>query len=150
MNPEALRRFVLALALPGAAVGAPSLLIGCAGSVSPPEIRPEPFTSPQVGVDSSGGEQVVLIRAPEPGWMPKLDVVLDGYHCREAYITLRRPNPAMLRAQMMVDQRIATGVGAGTAIKVYVRAVSFDGKAEGAYGLAASADARGQDEAPAR
>ncbi len=115
--------------------------IGCASSPPPPEIDPLPYQGPPVVMGSKNDLHVAIITAPTPGWVPSLDRMMDGPGAREVFISMREPNPAFLRAQVTVDQHIATAVPMREAVRVHVRTLRWDDEdiQDLPYALAASA-----------
>jgi hypothetical protein len=102
------------------------VLIGCTGSPSPPEIDSGPFSGPPITVNSKNTEHVLVAQLPNPGYSFTLDLTRDGFNRRSVFVTFRRPNPTVLYPQMVVEQRLATGVNSQIPITVYARLVDFD------------------------
>lgn len=128
------------------ASGAASLAIvlggsGCAGRSAVQDSAP--YAGPPIEIDSAGPTHHVVMHAPTSGWAFTLDRVDEVRGGREAFVTIRRPNPAMIYSQAIVEQRIGTGVPATTTLRVLARVQEFtDAPASGAYRQAAPA--RGQ------
>jgi hypothetical protein len=72
-------------------------------------------------VDTSGAQQFVVFTAPSGGWAVQLDRTRRELFSVEAFITARRPNPAFVHTQSLVEHRVATGVPSTTPLTVYLR-----------------------------
>jgi hypothetical protein len=105
-------------------------MIGCAGSAPAPEIASGRLTRPPVHLDSTGREHTVVVSSPTPGYEVTLTRVMKAYHRRDVYITIRRPTPLAAYPQMVVEQRIGTGIPSAEPIQVFARIVPFDAKAK--------------------
>lgn len=129
---------------------ASSLLVGCAGTTSPPDIMDVAYQGPALTLEQRGGLHVVVAQTPSPGWTFKLDRLFDGYRHQGAYVSLTQPNPAFSYAQVMVEQRLATSVLASQPIRVYARVADFMGEAPtgDGYALAASSETGSSPAAP--
>ena len=125
------------------AILAPSVVfIGCAGRLPPPVATDATYSGPELSVDSSGPEHVVMIEAPSPGWVPSLDQVLDALDRRDIFVTLRRPDPRFLYAQQIVVQQVGTGVPSSVPVRVCARIVEFNDATRGVrYPIAARSGA---------
>jgi hypothetical protein len=111
--------FVLALAPLGT-------LIGCITSPPPPVVLPGAYTGPGVELSSDLGMHVAVFSAPTPGWVPSLDRVMDGPGARNVFISLREPNPTNIRAQVVVPQRVATGIPQREPVRIHTRTLRWD------------------------
>ena len=89
------------------------------------------YEGPAVRVEDVAGAQQVVVESPSPGWAVSLDDVRDGSVRSEVRITMTRPNPQFLYPQMIVTQRIATGLAAGSPVLVGVRIVGFGQATDG-------------------
>ncbi|MDX2131448.1 MAG: hypothetical protein SFY69_05295 [Planctomycetota bacterium] len=101
------------------------------------------FSGPSVQVNSQERHHVIVVEAPSPGWEATLTRVLPGPGHREAYLTLRRPFPGALYPQVIVTQRVLTGVPTKEALRVYARIVDHDAPARSDEPFAQAAEARG-------
>lgn len=115
-------------------------LIGCASFVPPPTMSDDPFKGPPASLTFTSPNHVVAFEAPTPGWSATLTRVLPGPGRQDAFVTLRKPFPGVIYAQVVVTQRVATGVPTSDAINVYARIVEHDENpaADDPYTLAAS------------
>lgn len=122
-------RLVAGVLLAGASVCA----AGCFGSGGP-TIKPEgtPYRGPAVSLIEAGGQHQVVVSAPSAGWTVTMDRRAQTRDATRVFVTIRRPDPAMLYAQQMVEQRLATGVASDEPIELLVRVVDFDADS-GAY-----------------
>ncbi len=121
--------------------GASFISIGCASAPPPPVVDLLPYRGPPVVMGFKGNIHLAIISAPTPGWVPGLDRVMDGPGARDVFISMREPNPAFLRAQVTVDQNIATSVPLAESVRVHVRTLRWDEEVDEdtPYTLAASA-----------
>lgn len=122
------------------ACGMLSTLIGCATSAPPPSFSEAAFSGPAVSLDSSGRHHVAVIQAPSPGWEATLTRVMPGPKHRAAFITLRKPFPGVLYAQVIVTQRVSTDIPSTEPIRVYARVIEYDAPAnsDASFQLAAA------------
>jgi hypothetical protein len=125
----------IALGLAASAV----MSIGCAAPKPPPTIAPDGWTGPAVTLGARDGNHLIQIEAPTPGWVPSLDQTRQAWRSQEVYVTLREPSPLYFYPQVMTKHDVGTAVSTATALRVYVRRVPADAKAndETAYQLAA-------------
>lgn len=109
------------------------LLLPACGSSLPITTRDTPYTGPQATIDSTGPTHAVIIQAPTPGYTVSLDALRDRLHGREALITIRRPDPRFIVAQVIVTQRIGTDVPVATPLDVYIRELEHDSRENREY-----------------
>lgn len=118
-----------------------ALVIGCGASHPLPDIAAETYLGPPLDLDASRSQYVVVMHAPNPGWVVGLDRVAEQYRHQAVFITLRHPNPAFLYPQMEVEQRIATTAPVNASVRVYVRLLAADDRdSYSPYVLATQAD----------
>lgn len=103
-----------------------AFLMACQGTPGPPETDPRPFTGPDISIDSSGLEHVLVALLPNPGYRFTLDWTGESFNRRDLFVTFRRPNPAVMYPQVIVEQRLATGVKSQVPIAAYARLIDFD------------------------
>jgi hypothetical protein len=79
------------------------------------------FEWPPLTLDASADGQEVVLQAPDPGWTMELDevAVLPAGH--RAYITIWRPEPGQMFAQVITERRADTGVQSDSALEVVAR-----------------------------
>ncbi|CAG0994682.1 hypothetical protein PHYC_02490 [Phycisphaerales bacterium] len=125
-----------------AGVGILCSMIGCATSAPAPTFSEDRFSGPAVSIDSGGRNHVAVVQAPTPGWEVTLTRVLPGFRHRAAFLTLRKPFPGVLYAQVLVTQRVATDIPSTEPIRIFARVVDHDAPAdsEAAFTLAAAND----------
>jgi hypothetical protein len=99
------------------------LLTGCFGGNS--VISPEQYTGPSLRLETLEARHLIVFRAPSPGWTATIDRTERRLDFTRVFLTLRRPDPGMLYAQIMVDQRVLTPVPASRDIRLYARTVDF-------------------------
>jgi hypothetical protein len=68
--------------------------------------------------------------------------VVDAFKRRDAFVTIRLPNPEYAYAQVVVEQRVATTIPPDLTARLFVRFLKHDSKAtfEDAYRLVHSLD----------
>ncbi|MFN9992794.1 MAG: hypothetical protein ACK54H_05555 [Phycisphaerales bacterium] len=112
---------------------------GCWSDSSLPELSPEPYSGPALSLEAVGGNYLVVLNAPTPGYSMLIDRSEQERAYREIFVTVRKPNPQFAYAQMMVTQRAATGVDTKQGVKVYARFLDHL-DAQGAYRLVVSSE----------
>jgi len=130
--------------LPALLAAAAVMLSACASSNSGGSGHPRPATSdqayagPSVAIDSATGpHHLIVLTAPSPGWVFSFDQVGPG--SGDAFVTIRRPNPALLYPQVIVEQKMDSTVDSSQPLRVYARVLDFEEKAGSqAYRLAKS------------
>lgn len=83
------------------------------------------FQGPAVAQAELGGRHLLLVTAPTPGWRLTIDRtehMLDETH---VFVTMQRPDPGALYAQVMVEQRLLTDVAVSRPMRVYARVIDF-------------------------
>lgn len=131
------------LALLAGAIGALSAAVGCGGGPEMPSITEGIYSGPVLSVDSSGRHHVVVMEAPTPGWAITLDRDLEVREYRQAFVTVMRPNPALVHPQVIVKQNLLTSVESRYPVRVYARLMDYQATAtDGEYKLAADGAAR--------
>jgi len=107
-----------------------------AGAPSRPATSDQAYAGPAVAIDSATGpNHLIVLTAPTPGWSFSFDQVgpTDG----DIYVTVRPPDPSLLYAAMIVEQKLDSTVPSGKPARVYVRMLEFGEKAGSqAYRLA--------------
>ncbi|MDX2018361.1 MAG: hypothetical protein SFY95_12080 [Planctomycetota bacterium] len=121
---------------------------GCSSAPEPPRIAERGYAGPAIGLAVGAppqrfpgspdipGPHVVVIQAPSPGWEARLDQVRENFQRRDVFVTLTEPNPATMQPQVIVEQRVDSGVASSTPVSVYVRILKF-GETRGEYVKAA-------------
>jgi hypothetical protein len=99
------------------------LLTGCFGGNS--VISPEQYTGPPLHLETLEARHLIVFRAPSPGWAATIDRTERRLDTTRVFLTLRRPDPGMLYAQVMVDQRVLTPVPASRELTLYARTIDF-------------------------
>lgn len=117
-----------------------ALCIGCVSWDTAPSVEATPFSAIPCEIDSTGTQHVAVFQSPTPGYAVTLSRVLEGDRRRDVYVTIRAPHPAGTYAQVIVEQRVATGVAVGTPVRIYARLLPNDAveSSDHAYGLAAT------------
>jgi len=120
------RAIARGLLLGGVVVGV-GAAAGCFAS-GPVRIEPRgtAYEGPAVALVDRDGQHQVVVSAPSPGWTVTMDRQTIQRGATRVFLTLRRPNPEMLYAQQVVEQRLATGVDEAQGIEVLVRVLDFD------------------------
>jgi hypothetical protein len=124
-----------------------ALGIGLSGCSLYPERLPAPWKRsvsmnepvdavPPILIDELDGKRMLVMQAPNSGWSITLDKderIATGIR---VFITVRRPDPAFMYPQAIVDKRVLTEIHADTEIELYARVLGFDEKTKGrGYGL---------------
>jgi len=104
-------------------------LASCAsGWTKPPRANDVGYTGPPLDLKVVAGEHVVVLTAPTAGWTFSLDEIRPRMGGTNAFVTIRRPNPAYLVTQAQVEQNLGTGVSTAESIDVYARLLDYDDK----------------------
>ena len=77
--------------------------------------------APPVWLDSLGDNHMLMMQAPHPGWSYRLDRDdrdRDGWI---VWITIRKPDPAFMYPQRIVEKRLLTQVESDQPIRVRAR-----------------------------
>lgn len=130
-----------------AASGAMACL-ACLGALAPscsdaPAVSrsAQPYEGPPISIDPGGPEHVLVLSAPSGGWSFIFDQVKPAFARREVYVTVIRPNPAMMHTLTLVEQRLGTTVDKGTPIDVFARLDDYGANpSDVAYGPALRSD----------
>jgi hypothetical protein len=94
---------------------------------------------------------MVVLTAPTGGWAAQLDHTRRQLGGMDVFITARRPNPAFLHTQALVEHRIATSVPTTDNASLYLRIVEFNQEPESVpYRQAAEVPARATSSMPRR
>ncbi len=99
------------------------LLTGCFGGSS--VISADQYTGPPLHLETLEARHLIVFQAPSPGWAATIDRTERRLDNTRVFLTLRRPDPGMLYAQVIVDQRILTPVPASRELRLYARTVDF-------------------------
>lgn len=118
------------------------LLLTACGSSLPITTRETPYAGPELTIDSTGPSHAIVIQAPTPGYTVSLDAIRDRLNGREALISIRRPDPRFMVAQMIVTQRIGTDVSITTPLDVFVRQLPFDSRENIKYVFVSTTETR--------
>lgn len=107
-----------------AALASPMMLSGCKvikkkkdASVMADRLE----DAPPVWLDTLEEQHMLVMQAPHPGWSYRLDRDdrdRDGWI---VYITIRKPDPAFMYPQRIVDKRLLTEVESDQPIRVMAR-----------------------------
>lgn len=100
--------------------------IGCAARNAVPEITSAHYDGPPLALDREGTTALAVFTAPTPGWRVSLDRVVEGFKRRDAFITIRPPNPKYQYAQVVVEQRVMTNVPGDVTLRLFARILPWD------------------------
>lgn len=103
--------------------------IGCAARNSVPQTTSGAYVGPPLSLVHEDDATHILFSAPSPGWAITLDQVVDAFKRRDAFVTIRLPNPEHAYAQVVVEQRVATAMPQDQAARLFVRFLKHDAKA---------------------
>lgn len=108
-----------------ALLGLAVLAAGCGGGAGQVEKGPGQYEGPAIRIDSTGQQHLLILTAPTAGWSFTFDQVKKAFGHQELFVTVTRPNPAAMHAQVIVEQRLGTSVDVATPLTVYVREVTY-------------------------
>jgi len=83
------------------------------------------YAGPTMTLTSSAGQHMLVVRAPTPGWLITIDRTEHHLEDSLIFVTLQRPDPGALYAQVEVEQRVLTTVPTSRAVVVYARTIDF-------------------------
>ncbi len=132
-------RFGAALGLLGALLGA------CYSSPSMPEPEPGAYDGPAITSGALAGEHVLIASLSAPGYEFMLDGTRETFQGQDVYVSLRRPNPAILYSQIPVKLHLSSGVPVRYSARVLARVMNYGEKDGPGYreALAITADTSG-------
>lgn len=133
----------------GVLIGATGLA-GCADYSGLPEPEAGTYAGPPIVGEIQRGEHLLVASLPTPGYEFTLDGTREAFQAQEVFVTLRRPNPGVLYPQVEVQQRLATGTPARTAVRVFARVLDFGEKSDGGHMIALDLPAVPQDKPTGR
>ena len=99
------------------------LLTGCFGGSS--VISTDQYTGPPLHLETLEARHLIIFQAPSPGWAVTIDRTERRLDTTRVFLTLRRPDPGMLYAQVIVDQRVLTPVPISRELTLYARTIDF-------------------------
>jgi len=106
------------------------VLSGCGNGL---KVGQGAYRGPSLGVDSSGEWHEVVATPPTPGWDLTLDGKRETADATQVFVTLRRPNPAAVYPQVVVEQRVLTPIRAGEPVELFARQIRFRGEDGAVY-----------------
>ncbi len=87
--------------------------------------------APPIRIDSLNDHHLLTMQAPHSGWMLSIDKderVADGVRL---YVTIRKPDPAFMYPQAIVEKQVLSDVQSETPIFIYARLLESDEKTKG-------------------
>jgi len=84
--------------------------------------------APPVRLEALGKHHMLVMQAPHPGWSYRLDRDERDRDGWVVYITIRKPDPAFMYPQRIVDKRLLTEVEADQPIRVMARMLEHNEK----------------------
>lgn len=114
-----LNRLVLSLALSLALVSTG----GCSSGRSIATDRA--FDGPPITVRPLDEHQLLVVEAPTPGWTMRIDHIQRKLDHADVFVTMQRPDPGVLYAQVIVEQQLLTNVTLSRPVNVYARTLAF-------------------------
>ena len=130
----------------GAALGLLGALLGaCYTSPSMPEPEPGAYDGPAITSGALAGEHVLIASLPAPGYEFTLDGTRETFQGQDVYVSLKKPNPAILYAQVAVQLHLGSGVPVRYPARVLARVMNYGEKDGPGYreALAIAADTSG-------
>lgn len=104
-------------------------LPGCGSSG--PEIATGMYAGPPIEVVARDGVYHLKVESPSPGWDVTFDRSVQRADERRLFVSLRRPNPAFVYAQVIVEQLVRTDVAAPEDVSAYARVLAYEQDQEG-------------------
>jgi hypothetical protein len=81
-----------------------------------------------MALEASGAKHLVVVRANSGGWSVHLDKEELQPLGKRVYITVRRPDPAFIHTQALVDHRVLTDVPSSTPLEIVARVLDHAAK----------------------
>lgn len=103
-------------------------LAGCWGGGS--AISASAYAGPRMQVRPLEGRHMLVVDAPNPGWLVTIDKTERRLDDTRVFVSLRRPDPGMVYAQVMVEQKVLTTVPETRDIVVFARTLEFGRKGQ--------------------
>lgn len=102
-----------------------------AGGCSHAEIVEEgSVPTPPIWLEDAGDRHLLVMRAPHPGWGLEFDRAQRTAGPTRLLITVRRPDPALLFPQQVVDKRVTTTVRTEEAAEIFGRVLDHNADGE--------------------
>lgn len=83
------------------------------------------FAGPPTSQSVAEGRHLLIVESPSPGWNITIDRTEPRLNEDHVFMTMQRPDPGALYAQVIVEQRLLTNVPETRPIRVYARVVDF-------------------------
>lgn len=77
--------------------------------------------APPIRLDTIDGRHLLVMQAPNPGWSFSIDRTEISSDGRRVFITIRRPDPAYMYPQVIVEKQLLTDVRAEVPITLMAR-----------------------------
>ena len=91
-------------------------------------MRPgQAYVGPQLSLETENGMHMVVMQAPSAGWSVSVDRSRQTAGPTEVLVTVRRPDPAFVYAQVIVDQRVLTRIDESQPIELFARVLDHRG-----------------------
>lgn len=84
--------------------------------------------APPIRLEALGEHHMLVMQAPHPGWSYRLDRDERDRDGWVVYLTIRKPDPAFMYPQRIVDKRLLTEVEADQPIRVMARMLEHNEK----------------------
>jgi len=104
---------------------------GCMKQLKGPDMGERLKDAPPIRMDDSEDVHVLVMRAPNPGWSFWVERDERTREGKRVYVTMRRPDPAMLYPSVIVEKNLRTRVRTDTPIEIYARLLDFDESTRG-------------------
>lgn len=103
------------------------LLAACAHN-HPPDLTIDPdapFHGPPITTAVRAGNHTIAVDLPSAGWQVLGDEVLRHHRDNKVFLTLVRPDPELMHAQVVTRFDVTPGVRADEPVAIYMRVVDF-------------------------
>lgn len=120
-------------------LSAPMLTMGgCSVWDSRPRLRKQKIDMnvstqgvPPIKVETLDDHYMLIMQAPNSGWSIAIDKDERIAFGMRLFVTVRRPDPAFMYPQAIVDKRMLSTVRTDSSLEVYVRLLDADEKTKG-------------------
>lgn len=119
---RAMRTGLLGLAIVGAGLGA--TLSGCRAierKLDPVDMEARMSEAPPMKLGEIDDRHLLVMQAPNPGWSFTIDKDEVARNGRRVFITIRRPDPAYMYPQVIVEKQLLTEAPSSAGLTIMAR-----------------------------
>lgn len=124
-------RLGLAIAAAGLAIGLGTGLGGCRAierKLDPVDMEARMREAPPIRLGEIDDRHLLIMQAPNPGWSFTIDKDEVSRHGRRVFITIRRPDPAYMYPQMIVEKQLLSDAPSSAELTIMARLLDANEK----------------------